>query len=246
MNLFLGTIGSLVLIFAFWLWRFSSVKRLWKSLGAQPAGHDPVWRQVSERLEMVAQRYRVPRPSLLLLPEFSPNALVVRSFSGRVQIALSEGLVRVVNAEELEAVLGLCLAHGYRRNRALHTCLALAFLPFASLLQSYPAIVQLVLAPWVTGVLRLAAGPVRVLESDRFAAQKLDPLQIAAVLQKLSILGRKVPMRHWNFALDSLFLLSPLTLDGGPFWVFLSQPSVEERRKNLLGKLACESAATLP
>jgi hypothetical protein len=61
-----------------------------------------------------------------------------------------------------------------------------------------------------------------------------EPLLVAAALQKAAVLGRKIPLRHWNFALDPLFLLSPLALDGGPFWVFLSQPSVEERRRALL------------
>jgi heat shock protein HtpX len=246
MKLFFEFLSAFFFVLALWGMRFSSTRRLWRQLGAQPAGHEPVWRQVSERLEAVAQHYRKPRPALLVLPEFSPNALVLRSISGKVQIGLTEGLVRVLNAQELEAVLALALTHGYRRSRVPLTCMALALLPFANVLQNYPTVVQFAIAPWISGLLRLVGGPARVLEADRLAAEKLSSLRIAAVLQKLGVLGRKVPLRHWNFALDSLFLLSPLTLDGGPFWFFLAQPPVDERRKFLLDQLACESSPSLP
>ncbi|MGZ3653270.1 MAG: hypothetical protein ACXVB9_14590 [Bdellovibrionota bacterium] len=221
----------LTFLAAWWLWN-SSLARLWRRLGARPAAHFPVWRRARERLELVAHRERLATiPVLWVLPEFAANALIARR--GRtIHIALTEGLLRALDDEELDAVLGLALAHGASPGRALQTKLALQLFPFARLLQSYPPAVQVFLAPWLTALIRLAGGPARVFEADR---KTREALLVAAALQKMAVLGRKIPLRQWNFALDPLFLLSPLALDGGPFWVFLSQPSVEERRRALLG-----------
>jgi Zn-dependent protease with chaperone function len=186
---------------------------------------------VRERLEDIARRERLSAPPRLwILPDFAPNALLARQ--GKVlHVALTEGLLRALDDEELDAVLALCLSHG--RLRRWQTRLALQLYPFAQLLQSYPTAVQVFLAPWLTAMVRLVSRPVRVLEADRRGS---DGLAVAAALQKMAVLGRKIPLQRWNLALDPLFLVSPLTLDGGPFWVFLSQPSVEARRLALLAE----------
>ena len=232
-------------VLASWMLWHSSVKRLWAWLGARPVGHFPVWRQVKTRLDELAHRGRVPSPQLYILPEFSPNALILKTPRG-VKLALSEGLLRSLNKEELEAILMLCLAHGARPRRGLQTWLAMQLFPLARFLQTYPMPVQVILAPWLTFILRAVSPQAGVLRSDSKVSQRNEALTAAAALQKMAVLGRKIPFRQWNFALDSLFLISPLTLDGGPFWVFLSQPSIEVRRANLLGSPACESAPSLP
>lgn len=235
---------TLAAISAWVLWH-SSVKRLWTWLGARPVGHFPVWRQVKTRMEELARRERQPNPQLYILPEFSPNALILKTASG-VKLALSEGLLRSLTIEELDAILILCLAHGARPRRALQTWLSLQLFPIARILQAYPMPVQVVLSPWLTFVLRAISTQAGVLRSDSMVKQRDEALTAAAALQKMAVLGRKIPFRQWNFALDSLFLISPLTLDGSPFWIFLSQPSVEIRRANLLGSTPCESAPSLP
>jgi Zn-dependent protease with chaperone function len=235
---------ALSLLAAWILWH-SSVKRLLAWLGARPVGHFPVWRQVKSRLDELARRERLRSPQLYILPEFSPNALILRTVQG-VKLALSEGLLRSLSNEELDSILVLCLAHGSRPRRGLQTWLSMQLFPLARFLQTYPMPVQVILAPWLTFILRAVSPQSGVLRSDSKVSQRNEALTAAAALQKMAVLGRKIPLRQWNFALDSLFLLSPLTLDGGPFWVFLSQPSVEARRANLLGSPACESAPSLP
>lgn len=224
------------------------LKRLWSWLGARPAGQFPVWKQVSLRLEELSRRERLPMPALWILPEFSPNALILKSRGG-VEIALSEGLLRSLDAAELDAVLVLCLAHGQRSRRRVQTLLSLLLLPIARWLQGLPAAFQLLLSPSLTFLLRLASPQAGVLSCDSKVSRREEALAVAAALQKMAVLGRKIPLKQWNFALDPLFLVSPLTLDGAPFWLFLSQPSVELRRERLLGYRGgspCESAPSLP
>jgi len=230
-------------VFAIYL-RWVSPGRLLQRLGARPAETTSVWRNVNQRLADVAKRHRVPSPRLWILPEFSPNALVLRP--GReVQVALTEGIVRALDEDELDGVLSLCLAHGHQRGRWWQTWVGCLFYPVAQLIQGYPLPAQLLLSPVVTCLLRGTIRPSFFLKADRTAAEFQTQWRIAAVLQKLAVVGRKIPLRRWNLAVDSLFLVSPLALDGTPLWAFQAQPTVENRRRALLDGSACESAVSL-
>ena len=142
MNVFFVAIGGLIAFLAVYAWYLGwlALPRLLKRLEANPAQRqEPIWLQVQERLEVVSAAYRVRVPDLRVLPEFSPNALLARR--GRsAYVVLSEGLVRTLSGEELDAALALCLSHVYSRGRSRHTLVALALFPFAQFLQSYPPI----------------------------------------------------------------------------------------------------------
>lgn len=236
-------LALIIVVLSSWVLWHSSIRRLWRWMEAKPVGHFPVWRQVKERMEVLAKRERVPMPTLWVLPEFSPNALVLRH--GRtLHVALAEGLLQALDGPELEAVLLLCLAHGRSKRRRLLSFLSLQLFPFAQFMQKYPALVQIFLSPWITIFSRLVSGPKAVMRCDLRGCEAGNGRAFAAALQKMAVLGRKIPFRRWNLALDPVFLISPLALDGGPYWVFLTQPSVEKRRLHLLA-VACESPAGL-
>lgn len=242
MNLFLGAL-VLVLLVAYLRW--VSPVRLLHRLDARPMDKGPVFRNVIELAGRIARRQRVPAPSLWVLPEFSPNALVLRPGGKNVYIALTEGLVRALSGEELEAALALCLAHGNQKGRTRQTWVAAFFFPLAKMVQGYPLPAQLLLSPVLSFTLRLAVRPSQFFLADEGAAQFSTGWRVAAVLQKLSVMARKIPLGRWNLALDSLFLVSPLTLEETPLWSFLAQPSVDRRRENLLRSAACERAPSL-
>lgn len=225
--------------------RWASLPRLLRVLNARPLDHSPVWRNVQARMKEMARMQRLPVPVLWVLPEFSPNALVLRPWRGRLQVALTEGLVRALSAAELDAVLALCLTHGYQPGRRLQSRMAAACLPLARWIQDYPFPAQLLLSAVFTCVLRPAYRFHRCFEADAKAADLHSVRVVAASLQKMAVLANKVPLQRWNLAVDGLFLESPLVLDGTPLWAFPAQPSVEERRSRLLSATACESAPSL-
>jgi heat shock protein HtpX len=243
MNLFFWPIFLLLLLLYL---RLVSPVRLLRRMEARPADRVAQWANVRSRLQEVARRQRLPMPRLWVLPEFSPNALVLRSWGRRTHLALTEGLVRSLSEEELDCALSLCLTHGAQRGRCFQTWVAAVFFPLAAAMQRYPLAAQLVLAPVLTALLRGGVSASLFLKADRAAAKFHGQWNVAAVLQKLSVLGRKIPLRRWNLALDSLFLLSPLSLDDTPLWSFVAQPPVARRRSLLLERSACESASSLP
>jgi len=223
-----------------------SPRRLLRRIGARLAGDEAEWRQVHGRLAEVARRHRAPVPELWVLPEFSPNALILSPRPGALIVALTEGLVRSLSAEELDCVLSLSFTHGHQRGRVLHTWMCGAFYPLAAAIQSYPLAAQLLLSPVLALPIRMLARPAKTFRADQSATAYQSQWVIAASLQKLAVVGRKVPIKQWNLAMDSLFLLSPLALEDAPLWSPIAQPSVEARRRGLLGPSACESRPSLP
>lgn len=244
MNVFLAFAVLIPVAIVFYL-RWVSPVRLLAAMGARPGDRSPVWRNVRQRLADVSKRHRVPAPQLWVLPEFSPNALILRP-GKKIHLALTEGMVRALSDDELDCALSLCLAHGYQRGRWVQTWIACLFFPVAQWIQGYPLPAQLLLSPVLTCLLRGAIRPTFFLKADRSAAEFQSQWRVAAALQKLSVMGKKIPLRHWNLALDSLFLVSPMALDETPLWAFQAQPTIEVRRRRLLESAACESAVSLP
>ncbi len=245
MNLFL-LLGLAVLVGLYiWDLRYFALPRLIQWLGAREIENDPVWRKVQEKLAYLAHRQRVPQPKVWILPEFAPNALVLRSRGTPAQLLLTEGLLRALSSEELDAALALCLAHGYQARRRAATTWCLIFFPFSRLLQTYPLGLQLFLFPMISFLLRLVIWPRSMKAADQNVAEGQSSLVVAAVLQRLVVVNKKIPLQRWNLALDGLFLLSPLVLEESPFWVFPLQPSIPQRRAWLLEGTACETQPSL-
>lgn len=242
MSLFL--LLGIAVIFVGYL-RWVSPAYVLRKLGARPFDQSPVLKNVKARMRELSHRQRMPMPVLWILPEFTPNALILSPRRHRLHVALTEGLVRCLSAEELDAALSLCLTQGHQPGRFWQTWVGMFFFPLTRWVQSYPLPAQVLLSPLLSLCLRMAAGPGRFFKADREAARHQSELAIAAMLQKLSVVGTKIPVRNWNMALDSLFLLSPMALDESPIWLFLSQPSVEQRRRQLLAGMSCETSPSL-
>lgn len=241
--LWIGILLACALVY--WKWTEVAFRSLLRWLGARKELNDPLWLRVGKLLEEVSRRQRVPAPELSILPEFSPNALILVAPNGRRHLLLSEGLVRALSSEELEACLALCFAHGLQRSRKLQCRFALVLFPFARLVRRSPAWLRTLLYPWVSACLRPFAGPSAVARADRRASDWVGPHRTAAALQKMAVLARKIPLRRWNIAIDHLYLLAPTVLDGGPFWLFPTQAPMEQRRAELLASASLAKAAPL-
>lgn len=211
-------------------------------LDAYTGSSNELWQNVEDRLKELSRRVRVDTPELFILPELSPNAFVFHGLQQqRGAIALTEGLLHTLTAAELEAILCLCLARYKHRNAKTASFLAACILPFCRGLDFLPRGFSFIFTPFLQMIFYRVSSPRKIFEMDA-EAQKLlkEGKDLAAALQKMAVLSRKIPLRRWNLAFDHLFLVSPLQLQEDLLRFFPQYPSVDERREKILIRtLAC-------
>ncbi len=201
-----------------------------RRIGARPVPPHAVWNQVKRLSEDLAYKNRIQKPRLYYLPEYTPNAMVLRDAFGSPVLVLTEGLLTALNSEELEAILALSMAlvrtRGFRRS----VVLALFLNPWVSLLNILPRPFWYIFAPLITLLVRSVYRRNRIFLSDRAVIRHTSRGRaLIAALQKISVLSRKLPMRNWCLAYDHLFVVSPLIGENFPFPFFFAQPKVSER-----------------
>src|SRR5882672_9262769 len=88
---------------------FSDKIALWSS-GAKPVSREQVPR-LYEVMERLAGKANLPVPKLYLVPEAAPNAFATGRSPRHASVAVTEGLLQLMNDEELEGVIAHELSH---------------------------------------------------------------------------------------------------------------------------------------
>ena len=192
------------------------------------------WEQLFRSVERMAIRVKMPVPRIYMIQEYSPNAFALGLSRQGSVIAVTEGLLRILTNEEIEAVVCLCLAQlrlkEYRRS-PLASFLAL---PFFLLARRLPVVFSQILRSFGSLIIWIFVRPERIFLGDAYAAQVFQkPSAIARALRKMTSLCRMVPLTQQNLALDHLFLISTYKEED---WVvdFSTHPALEERIRRLL------------
>src|SRR5713101_5993598 len=88
---------------------FSDKIALWSS-GAQPVSREQVPR-LYEVMERLAAKAGLPMPKLYVIPEPAPNAFATGRNPQHASVAVTQGLLELMNDEELEGVIAHELSH---------------------------------------------------------------------------------------------------------------------------------------
>lgn len=200
----------------------------------------------------LATKARIPMPRLYLIPSPAPNAFATGRSPRHAAVAVTEGILRLMNEEELEGVLAHELSHVLNRDVLTSTIaatLAGAVVMLANMAQwaaflgsarddeeggSHPIALFLtaLLAPIAATLIQLAVSRAREYEADASGARLTRrPLGLASALAKLHQASQLVPL-HANPATAHLFIVNPLS--GRSFaTLFSTHPPVEERIRRL-------------
>ncbi len=192
----------------------------------------------------LAERAGLPMPMLYLLPTEQPNAFATGRNPDNAAVAVTQGLLRGLNREELAGVIAHELAHIKHRDTLTMTVTATmagAIAMMGNMLLftggrqgrggGIGAILAMVLAPLAAGMVQMAISRSREYEADREGAAICgQPMALASALAKISrIAGRtmNVPAER-NPASAAMFIINPLgalRMDN----LFATHPPVEER-----------------
>lgn len=234
MDFWLVMLGGIATATAlFWLGRRGSLWILGR-MGARPVPSSALWREVRGRAAAVAYSYRIPNPRMFYLPEYAPNAMMLRDGTGCPVLVVTEGLVQVLNHEELDAVFSFCMAQWRQKGFRRTVLLSLFFYPVLELLEKLPKVFWFVFTPMISAVIRLAYRRKRVIRADAEVVRRGRGPNYHAALQKMTVMARKLPMRGWSLAFDHLFVVSPLVAERFPFPILDAQPAVAERLERIV------------
>ncbi|MDP8958473.1 MAG: M48 family metalloprotease [Actinomycetota bacterium] len=207
--------------------------------------------EVYSIVRSLAQRQGLPMPRIYLIESPQPNAFATGRDPEHAAVAVTSGILQLMERPELEAVLAHELAHVRNRDILISSvaatlAAALVFLSRMALwgglggdrrrgsdpLTAIIGLASLVLAPLAAMVIRMAISRSREFQADASgAAVTGSPLQLAGALGKLDGYTSRIPMKV-DPAVSQLFIADPLkALRGGQGFskVFSTHPPMEER-----------------
>lgn len=196
----------------------------------------PVTRQQAPDLvglvESLTQRAGLPMPKVCVIESDSPNAFATGRNPQNAAVAVTTGILRILDRDELEGVLGHELGHVRNRDILLSSIVAtiagaIALLSRAAMWGAMlgggrsrggnPLIMLLVmiLAPLAAAVVQMAISRTREFAADRAGAEiSGKPLALASALRKLERGAQAIPMQQATEATAHQFIVNPLRGDG--------------------------------
>ena len=192
-------------------------------------------------------RAGLPMPALYMIPSDSPNAFATGRNPKHAAVAVTHGILRILNRDELEGVLAHELGHVKNRDILISSIVATiaGAIAMISRMAMYGAmfggnnrerggnplamILVMVLAPLAAVIVQTAVSRTREFSADRAGAEiSGKPLALASALRKLERAAQAVPMRGANEATAHQFIVNPLR-GGGMNSLFATHPSTADR-----------------
>ncbi|MDK2887711.1 heat shock protein HtpX [Desulfofundulus australicus DSM 11792] len=203
-------------------------------------------------IRRLSQRAGIPMPRVYRTPSPQPNAFATGRNPSNAAVAVTDGLMQILNRSEVEGVLAHEIAHIKNRDVLVGTiaaALAGAITMIANALQwglifgrddeeganplgLVSTLLMIILAPLAATLIQLAISRAREFEADATGARLAgSPHGLASALLKLERAAQHIPMQV-NPATSHLFIVNPLrgeTLAS----LFSTHPPIAERVRRL-------------
>jgi heat shock protein HtpX len=208
--------------------------------------------RIYEIVERLTGRAGLPMPKIYLIPTGSPNAFATGRNPQHASVAVTEGILGLLNDDELEGVLAHELGHV--KNRDILTSSIAATLAGAITMLSrfafffgsgdrrrnneggIEAIVMLLLAPIAAMMIQLWVSRTREYAADATGAEMTgNPYALASALEKISSASRQVPLIA-SPASAHMFIVQPLVSGASFANLFSTHPPMQKRIERLIGR----------
>ncbi len=205
----------------------------------------------------LVQRAGMPMPKLYIIPDGTPNAFATGRDPAHAVVAVTDGLLGIMNEDELEGVLAHELSHVRNRDTlfmAIAATLAAAITMLADVARwamifgnhrddegenPLVTLAMIIVAPLAAMLIQLAVSRGRELEADATAAKLTGrPLSLANALLRLQRANEVRPLAVASPATAHMYIVNPLGAGGLVARMFSTHPPIEERVERLRDMLS--------
>ena len=202
----------------------------------------------------LAREAGLPMPRVYMIPQETPNAFATGRNPQHAVVAVTQGLYRLLNLDELRGVLAHEMSHVKNRDiliSSIAATLAGVIMVLASMAR-WAAIfggfrgsdddegggiigllVTAILAPIAAMLIQMAISRSREYLADETGARlSHNPESLARALEKLSMASQRMPMQDANPATAHMFIVNPLSAKNIAN-LFSTHPPMEERIRRL-------------
>ena len=224
---------------------FSDKIALWSS-GAQPVTREQLPR-LYEVMERLAAKANLPVPKLYVVPEAAPNAFATGRNPSHASVAVTEGLLQLMNDDELEGVIAHELSH-VRNYDILISSVAATIAGAITYLArmgfwfggggrdndreggGLAGILMLILAPFAAFLLQLGISRQREYSADATGARMVgQPYGLISALQKLGAYNKRIPTTALTPTTSALCIVKPMFGSDTFSSLFSTHPPLEDR-----------------
>jgi len=259
-GLLIAIVMAGVMNFVSYWWSDKIVLRMYHAQEATEAEAPELYGIVRQ----LAQRANIPMPRVYIIPEETPNAFATGRNPQHAAVAVTVGLMRMLDRRELAGVLGHELSHVMNRDTLIMTIAASLAGALGYLAQfafffggrsddddspnPIVAIAGLVIAMFAAPLIKMAISRSREYMADEAGARLTDdPLALASALRKIEGYSKQIPMHSGNPETAHLFIINPFS-GGGIASLFSTHPSTQDRVARLeamAGGVARQSAQSI-
>lgn len=219
---------------------------------AQPVTPDELPRAYAA-VERLTQKIGIPMPKMYVIPNDSPNAFATGRNPQHASVAVTEGILNLLNDEELEGVLAHELGHVNNRDILISSVVATLAGAITMLSRfgfffgggdredsrggGLGALLMLILAPIAASLIQLAVSRSREYQADATGAHFTgNPYALASALAKIDAYSRRLPLQATP-STAHLFIIQPfLGMNFGS--LFSTHPPTAKRIERLTGRPA--------
>ena len=217
------------------------------------SGARPVSREEATRLyavvERLASKANLPMPKLYVIPEAAPNAFATGRNPRHASVAVTEGLLQLMNDDELEGVIAHELSH-VRNYDILISSIAATLAGAITWIAHWGPwlgggdrddrdrgggsgifeLLLFLLAPLGALLLQLGLSRTREYSADQSGAQMVgQPYGLISALQKLGAYNQRIPTTTLSPATSALCIVKPSFGSGVWSSLFSTHPPLEDR-----------------
>ena len=209
-------------------------------------------------VEELAARAGMPKPRVYIIPSAQPNAFATGRSPSHGVVAVTEGILQLLDARELRGVLAHELSHVRNRDVLISSIAATVAAAVSYIAQvagffgagarrdgegpgALESLLLLLVAPLAATLIQFGISRSREYEADHSGALlSEDPEALARALEKLEAGARAIPAQVQP-AMASLFIVNPFGAVRSVARLFSTHPSTEERVRRLRAMEATSS-----